>query len=144
MTAKEYLCQIKDVRVHIQGERERLANMKEIAMNAGSKELKQDVVQTSIKNAGLEESVGNYVDYERKIKEKIESYIELEDKISGEIYGLNCNVKLKHVLYFKYIHCLPMRQIANQMGYSVDWVKHIHSQGLKEFEEQYREMLDEV
>ena len=143
MTAKEYLNQIEEVRTLVKSECERLANMKEMAMSLGTKELKQDMVQTSVKNAGLEESVGSYVDYEQKMQKQIERYIELEDRIVSEIYSLNCSVKIKQILCFKYIHCLTIRDIANQMGYSQDWVKHLHGQGLGVFESQYKEKLND-
>ena len=143
MTAKDYLNQIKDIKLTIRKEQERLAELKEMAMNTGTKELKQDVVQISIKNAGLEDSVGSYVDYEQKIYKRIEAYLELVDTIVDEIYKLNCNYKIKNALSLRYVYCLSMKDIANQMGYSFDWVRHIISQGLELFEEQYKEKLND-
>lgn len=143
MTAKDYLNQIKDIKLTIRKEQERLAELKEMAMNTGTKELKQDVVQSSIKNAGLEDSVGSYVDYEQKIYKRIEAYLELVDTIVDEIYKLNCNYKIKNALSLRYVYCLSMKDIANQMGYSFDWVRHIISQGLELFEEQYKEKLND-
>ena len=143
MTAKEYLNQIKDIRLVIKKEQERLAELKEMAMTTGTKELKQDNVQTSIENEGLEETVGNYVDYERKIHERIEAYLELMETIVDEIYRLNCNYKIKNAMALRYVYCLSMKDIANQMGYSFDWVRHIISQGLELFEEQYKEKLND-
>ena len=143
MTAKDYLNQIKDIKLTIRKEQERLAELKEMAMNTGTKELKQDVVQSSIKNAGLEDSVGSYVDYEQKIYKRIEAYLELVDTIVDEIYKLNCNYKIKNALSLRYVYCLSTKDIANQMGYSFDWVRHIISQGLELFEEQYKEKLND-
>ena len=143
MTAKDYLNQIKDIKLTIRKEQERLAELKEMAMNTGTKELKQDVVQSSIKNAGLEDSVGSYVDYEQKIYKRIEAYLELVDTIVDEIYKLNCNYKIKNALSLRYVYCLSMKDIDNQMGYSFDWVRHIISQGLELFEEQYKEKLND-
>ena len=143
MTAKEYLNQIKDVRLIIRKEQERLAELKEMAMNTGTKELKKDKVQTSIKNAGLEESVGNYVDFENKIHDRIEAYLELEERIIDEIYSLNCSYKIKNLLSMKYVHGLSLRDIANQVGYSVSHTRHMIDQGIELFTEQYKEKLND-
>ena len=143
MTAKEYLNQIRDTRQAITAEIERLQNMKEMALSLGTKELKADRVQTSVKNEGLEGSVGNYVDYERKILERVADYREFEDRIVDEIYAMNCDYKLKHVIYLRYVHLRRLEDIANQMGYTYDHVRHLHSQALEVFAKQYREKLNE-
>ena len=142
MTAKEYLNQIRDTRQAITAELDRLRNMKELALAVGTKELKADRVQTSIKNEGLEGSVGNYVDYERKILERIEDYRKFEDRIVDEIYAMNCDYKLKHVIYLRYVHLRRLEDIANQMGYTYDHIRHLHSQALEVFAKQYREKLN--
>jgi DNA-directed RNA polymerase specialized sigma subunit len=142
MTAKEYLNQIKEARMSIKAEKERLANMKTMAMSIGTKELKADRVQTSVKNEGLEGTVGNYVDYESKIIDRIEEYKELEEQIVDEIYGMNCDYKLKNVIYFRYVHLKSYKEVANMMGYTEQHVKRLHGQALKLFGQQYREKLN--
>lgn len=142
MTAKEYLNRIKEARMSIKAEKERLANMKTMAMSIGTKELKADRVQTSVKNEGLEGTVGNYVDYESKIIDRIEEYKELEEKIVDEIYGMNCDYKLKNVIYFRYVHLKSYKEVANMMGYTEQHIKRLHGQALKLFGQQYREKLN--
>ena len=142
MTAKEYLNQIRDTRQVIDAEGERLRNMKELALSVGTKELKADRVQTSIKNEGLEGSVGNYVDYERKVIERIEDYLKLQDRIVDEIYAMNCDKKFKQILNLRYVHFMRLGDIANQMGYTYDHIRHLHSQALEVFAKQYREKLN--
>ena len=142
MTAKEYLNQIGDTRQVIEAERDRLRDMKELALSVGTKELKADRVQTSIKNEGLEGSVGNYVDYERKIIERIEGYLKLQDRIVDEIYALNCDKKFKEILNLRYVHLMRLGDIANQMGYTYTHIRHLHSQALEVFGKQYREKLN--
>ena len=142
MTAKEYLNQISDTRQVIKAERDRLRDMKELALSVGTKELKADRVQTSIKNEGLEGSVGNYVDYERKIIERIEGYLKLQDRIVDEIYAMNCDKKFKEILNLRYVHLMRLGDIANQMGYTYDHVRHLHRQALEVFGKQYREKLN--
>jgi DNA-directed RNA polymerase specialized sigma subunit len=141
MTAKEYLNQVRDVRQAITAEIERLQQMKEMAMSIGTKELKADRVQTSIKNEGLEGTVGNYVDYENKILDRVAEYREFEDKIVDEIHGMNCAYKLKYIIQMKYIDMRRLEDIANEMGYTYDHVRHLHGQALEVFAKQYREKL---
>jgi DNA-directed RNA polymerase specialized sigma subunit len=142
MTAKEYLNQIRDTRQVIEAERDRLRDMKELALSVGTKELKADRVQTSIKNEGLEGSVGNYVDYERKIIERIEGYLKLQDRIVDEIYAMNCDKKFKEIHNLRYVHLMRLGDIANQMGYTDTHIRHLHSQALEVFAKQYREKLN--
>ena len=75
MQGKEYLEQIRLCKNNINNNLRRLDELREMALATGSKELKADVVQSSISDAGLEDSVGRYVDYEASIREEINKYM---------------------------------------------------------------------
>jgi hypothetical protein len=145
MTAKEYLNQIRSCKVKLENDQRRLNELKEMALATGSKELKADVVQTSIANAGLEDSVGDYVDFEMKIREDIRKYLELEMKIVRQINSLHCGEQTNayiELLLRRYDHGERFETIAIAMNYSYEYVRHLHNEALNSFEEQYRKELE--
>lgn len=142
MTAKKYLNQLMLCRNIINNDARRLDELREMAIATGSKELKADMVQTSVKNEGLEATVGEYVDFERKIIEEIKEYQRLKEKILQEIYHLNSDVKYIELLIYRYSVGQRFEEIAINMGYSFDRVRHMHTEALDAFEKQYKEMLE--
>ena len=142
MTAKEYLNQLMLCRNIINNDARRLDELKEMAIATGSKELKADMVQTSVKNEGLEATVGEYVDFERKIIEEIKEYQRLKEKILQEIYHLDSNVKYIELLIYRYSAGQRFEEIAINMGYTYDHIRHLHKKALEAFGKQYREKLN--
>lgn len=138
MTAKEYLSQIWKCQLIIKNNQTRLNELKELAMCTGSKELKPDVVQSSIKNAGLEDSVGRYVDFEQKIQNEIGEYLELKNKIVGEIQNLKASPQHIQLLLERYCSCKRFEVISVDMGYSYERIRHMHKEALEYFDEQYK------
>ena len=143
MTGKKYLNQLLLCRNVINNDVRRLDELRELALATGSKELKQDVVQKSIKNAGLEETVGEYVDFEIKIIEEVKHYQRLKEKILQEIYHMDSDVKYIELLILRYSQGLRFEEIAINMGYSYERIRHMHREALGKFEETNKEMLEE-
>lgn len=139
MQAKEYLDQIRICKNNIKHNLHRLDELKEMALATGSKELKADVIQVSLTNAGLEDTVGKYVDFEQSIREDIHRYLELKEKIVGEIENLNASPQYIQVLLERYNTCKRFEDIAVTMGYSYETIRHIHTKALIKFEKQYLE-----
>lgn len=143
MTGKKYLNQLLLCRNVINNDVRRLDELKELALATGSKELKKDVVQKSIKNAGLEDTVGEYVDFECKIIEEVKKYQRLKEKILQEIYHMDSDVKYIELLILRYSQGLRFEEIAINMGYSYERIRHLHGEALEKFEETNKEMLEE-
>ena len=143
MTGKKYLNQLLLCRNVINNDVRRLDELKELALATGSKELKKDVVQKSLKNAGLEETVGEYVDFEIKIIEEVKHYQRLKEKILQEIYHMDSDVKYIELLILRYSQGLRFEEIAINMGYSYERIRHLHGEALEKFGETYKEMLEE-
>ena len=143
MTGKKYLNQLLLCRNVINNDVRRLDELRELALATGSKELKQDVVQKSLKNAGLEETVGEYVDFEIKIIEEVKHYQRLKEKILQEIYHMDSEVKYIELLILRYSQGLRFEKIAINMGYSYERIRHMHGEALEKFEETNKEMLEE-
>lgn len=143
MTGKKYLNQLLLCRNVINNDVRRLDELKELALTTGSKELKQDVVQKSLKNAGLEDTVGKYVDFELKIIEEVKNYQKLKEKIIQEIYHMDADIKYIELLILRYSQEQRFEEISTNMGYSYERIRHMHGEALKYFENTYKEMLEE-
>ena len=137
MQGKEYLEQIRLCKNNINNNLRRLDERREMALATGSKELKADVVQSSISNAGLEDSVGRYVDYESSIREEINKYMDLKNKINKQIEELNAPPQYVELLMLRYCQFKRFEQIAVEMDYSYERVRHMHKEALIKFENQY-------
>lgn len=145
MTAKEYLKQIRLFKYTIDNDLQRLEELKLLATATGSKELKQDVVQTSLRNAGLEDVVGDYVDFELMIRDEINEYLKLKSRIVGQINNLDAGERTAnfvHLLLARYSSDMRFEQIALEMDYSYEHIRHMHKEALEAFEQQYRKEID--
>lgn len=132
MTAKEYLGQLRTLRAGIRAAEKRLAELKEMATAMGTRELKQDVVQSSIKNKGMADAVVNYLDYERAIEVQRKEYLDLKDEIVKKI--LKLDGRYAQLLLLRYGEDMRFEQIAEEMGYTYDWTRHMHGEALQAFE----------
>ena len=142
MKAKEYLNQIRDCKNQINLDLRRIDELREYATSMGTKELKQDIVQTSIKNAGLEDMVGKIVDCERAVRDEIRAYLNLQEFIIAQIRGLEggeMSVTYIELLTRRYVQFERFEVISVEMGYSYEWIRHLHGDALAIFEKQYLE-----
>ena len=142
MKAKEYLNQIRDCKNQINLDLRRIDELREYATSMGTKELKQDIVQTSIKNAGLEDMVGKIVDCERAVRDEIRAYLNLQEFIIAQIRGLDggeMSVTYVELLMRRYVQFERFEVISVEMGYSYEWIRHLHGDALAIFEKQYLE-----
>lgn len=142
MKAKEYLNQIRDCKNQINLDLRRIDELREYATSMGTKELKQDIVQTSIKNAGLEDMVGKIVDCERAVRDEIRAYLNLQEFIIAQIRGLEggeMSVTYVELLMRRYVQFERFEVISVEMGYSYEWIRHLHGDALAIFEKQYLE-----
>lgn len=145
MTVKEYLKQIKICRHLIENDINRLEELKLLATATGAKELKHDIVQTSIRNAGLEDKVGNYVDFENQIANEIDGYLKLKNHIVNQINNLSAGENTANyiqLLLCRYSSDMRFEEIAVVMNYSYEHIRHLHSEALGAFENQYRKEIE--
>lgn len=145
MTTKDYLKQIRLYKHKVDNDILRLEELKLLATATGSKELKQDVVQTSIRNSGLENVVGDYVDFENRIKAEIDEYLRLKEIIVNQINNLSAGDQT--VNYIKLLLCryscdMRFEEIALEMNFSYEYIRHMHKEALEVFGQQYRKEIE--
>ena len=133
MKAKEYLQQLHKADVIINQRIQERADLRIRLSSIGSFDYSKERVQTSLPgNASYEQKIVKIIDLENDIGRLIDEYVDLKHKIIGEIQELQ-NSKYIEILYKRYIESKSLEQIAVEMGYSYDYIKHTHGYALQDF-----------
>lgn len=130
MTTKEYLLQVTLLDKKIDANLEMLAIQKSKLTRVTSK-LDENKVQSS-EGVNFDETLASVIDLETKITKEIDAYINLKAKISSEINAMSDNT-LSLILYKRYVLNKTLSEIAKELNYSYDHVRHLHGQALMEF-----------
>lgn len=130
MTTKEYLLQVTLLDKKIDANLEMLAIEKSKLTRVTSK-LDENKVQSS-GGINFDETLASVIDLETKITKEIDAYINLKAKISSEINSMSDNT-LSLILFKRYVLNKTLSEIAKELNYSYDHVRHLHGQALMEF-----------
>lgn len=130
MTTKEYLLQVTLLDKKIDANLEMLAIEKSKLTRVTSK-LDENKVQSS-GGVNFDETLASVIDLETKITKEIGAYIDLKAKISSEINAMSDNT-LSLILFKRYVLNKTLAEIAKELNYSYDHVRHLHGQALMEF-----------
>lgn len=133
MKVKEYLMQIEILSVKIEQKKQRAKEYRDLALCSGGFDYSKERVQTSNLGGQIEDRIIRYVSLESEITENIFMLQQMKDKITGEIHNLN-NSDYIILLYKRYVECKTLGQIAKDMHYSYDRIKHMHGNALMDFE----------
>lgn len=137
MNAHEYLSQIHVMDVKLRRKKERYEELKAAAESIGSLSDNADKVQTSRSSGKMEKLVASYVDLEAEI---FEDALELAEKrciIEKQIHELS-DPRYVEVLADRYVDLESYDQIAVDMNYSFDYVRHLCLDALEAFESQHK------
>ena len=130
MTVKEYLLQVKYLDQKIDANLEMLATLRSKLVKVTSK-LDENKVQSS-GGVNFDDTLASVIDLESEITKEIDAYIDLKAKISSEINAMSDNT-LSLILYKRYVLNKTLAEIAKELNYSYDHVRHLHGQALMEF-----------
>lgn len=130
MTTKEYLLQVTLLDKKIDANLEMLAIQKSKLTRVTNK-LDENKVQSS-GGVNFDETLASVIDLETKITKEIDAYINLKAKISSEINAMRDNT-LSLILFKRYVLNKTLSEIAKELNYSYDHVRHLHGQALMEF-----------
>lgn len=125
--------QIEILSVKIEQKKQRAKEYRDLALCSGGFDYSKERVQTSNLGGQIEDRIIRYVSLESEITENIFMLQQMKDKITGEIHNLN-NSDYIILLYKRYVECKTLGQIAKDMNYSYDRVRHMHGNALMEFE----------
>lgn len=131
MTAKEHLQQY----AILEEKRKQLAfeiiEVREGMAGVGSPAL-SDRVQTSPSGDQMGNRVAKLISMEERLQALIDEKLAMGEKIITEIHNVDNAAYIK-ILYKRYIEFKKLKEIADEMDYSLDRVKHMHGYALQEF-----------
>lgn len=135
MTAKEYLKQIEYDRALIRRGQERLVELSALTTSLKGVTYDHDRVQTS-GTWGMD-SIERIIDLELKLRAMVFRYIELSERIIGQINDLG-DVRASEILYLRYVDLMRWEEIAVKMHMGIRGVYKAHGRALALFTEKYK------
>ena len=134
MTAKKYLQGIRDLEMKIKHRQTQVNFLREKASAAQAIRYDKDIVKSSVSDSKLENDIATYTDIEREIEKAKLVFENRRNKIISEIHELE-DGRYVNMLFKRYVEYKRYEKIADEMGYSFDYVKHLHGEALKAFNE---------
>lgn len=132
MTAKEYLNQLIAMDNAINRKQQRLATLRDVAMNTTPNYADEAVQRTREKNP-LENIMSKIVDLDREIDEDIDALVDFKaevweqlDKIADERY--------KRILWLRYADRKTWRYIALELNFTIRYIHKMHLKALAELD----------
>ena len=140
MTAKEYLMQIKKLRILIEQREKELRQLTDQKLGAvsGIDYSRIPVKGSRRVGASFEQAAVQSLDLTEEIAGLIRDYTELKHRIIGEIQQLD-RPEYMQVLYKRYVEEKRWEEISAEMGYSCDHIRHLHGWALRAFEKNIKD-----
>jgi DNA-directed RNA polymerase specialized sigma subunit len=115
-----------------------LREMSLVIKSATSDDMK---IQTGTPKNKLEESCISIVDSEAELRDLITRFLNAKKKIISEIEQLE-DTNEYTVLIMRYVECRSMRDIADNLSYSVKNIERIHTKAIQNFTERFAKEKD--
>ena len=138
LTAKQYLDQLRVIDTKINQKMEELADLMTAATSTGAIDYSKDRVQTSPQNA-QENRICKYVDLDAEINREIDEFVDIKHRVTKEIRELNVDYYIK-ILFKVYVQYKTVKDAANEIGLSYQYVRDLHKKALKAFEELHTDL----
>lgn len=138
LTAKQYLDQLRVIDTKINQKTEELADLMTAATSTGAIDYSKDRVQTSPQNA-QENRICKYVDLDAEINREIDEFVDIKHRVTKEIQELNVDYYIK-ILFKVYVQYKTVKDAANEIGLSYQYVRDLHKKALKAFEELHTDL----
>ncbi len=134
MKVKEYLQQLKRLDTLINQKIKELDELRSMS-TVGAVDYSKERVQTSpSEDAPFVKLIVRIVDLEAEINAEIDNFVDEKHKIINQIQGLK-NSDYITLLFKRYVEYKSLEKICVEMNFSYDYIKHLHSYALKDFEE---------
>lgn len=134
MTAKQYLRQVRKAQLQIQRLTEEIEERR-TAITSTAAPILGDRVQTSPSDH-FAAAMAQLMDLDMHRAEEMLDYLILKDKISEQVRSIEPEL-YQTVLYKRYINAMSLRKIAEEEGYSYDWICHVHGDALLAFSKKF-------
>lgn len=134
MKTKEYLQQIRKIDVEIQHSIAELDSLKALSTTISAMDYSKPRVQGGgYDDASFVRTMWKICDLEQEINRQIDTYVDLRHRIICEIQSIR-NVVYSELLYKRYVEYKDYDVIANELGCTKHWVKHLHSKAIAVFD----------
>ena len=128
MNAKEYLSQAWYLDKRIRTKERQLDWLRSHAVYVSPK-LTEVPKAPSIRRSPVEEAVVRITELENEINESIAKLMRLKSEIADAIRSVN-SMECETLLEMRYLAFLSWDQVAVQLGYSQDYIYHLHRKAL--------------
>lgn len=134
MTAKQYLRQVRKAQLQIQRLTEEIEERR-TAITSTAAPILGDRVQTSPSDH-FAAAMAQLMDMDMRRAEEMLDYLILKDRISEQVRSIEPEL-YQTVLYKRYINAMSLQKIAEEEGYSYDWICHVHGDALLAFSKKF-------
>ena len=135
LKAKKYLSRIKDKTEKIQEQEECIQRLRDTLGIAGIR-YDKDRVQTSPDPNKTANIVAKIIEEEQILDDMKQSLINYRIKVIDEIKQID-NENFRKVLNVVYVDMKTLKECSQIIGFSYDYVRELHPQALKAFEEKF-------
>ncbi len=133
MRAKEYLQQLQRLDTVINQKIKELDELRAMSLSNGCIDYPKERVQTSLSpDAPFVRTIHRIIDLEAEINAEIDKFIGKKHLIINQIQGLQ-NADYIDLLYRRYVEYKSLEQIAVEMNFSYNYIKHMHGYALQDF-----------
>lgn len=136
LSSQAYLSQLQQIDVIINQKLEELTSSRASLTSLSSPDFTTPKVRggSSDTDARFSRTLVKAVDLEKEIDEEVDSYIDKKHQIINQIQMLS-NTNYIEILYKRYVEYKALKQIAVEMEYDYSYIRRLHGQALKVFEE---------
>lgn len=135
MNTKEYLMQLKHLRLAMQKVEEQISEIRNTMTQLSAIRYDKEHVQQTPDDIMLN-CIVRIEAAEEKYVNLLEQYNERYTIMLQQIEGME-NELQKNILLLRYMYGLPLHIVADKLGYSFDWIRHVHQRALRTFQEKY-------
>lgn len=133
---KEYLSSLRFAEKMIKIKLEKIEETRELGLRVNCV-LRPDKVQGGRRVNIVEETALKVVELINKLEKQVDEYRELQKNVISLINCVTDDTQRK-VLELRYIHFMKWEKIANLLGYDRRQITRIHSKGLSEISEKWK------
>jgi DNA-directed RNA polymerase specialized sigma subunit len=132
MTAKEYLSQLIAMDNAINRKQQRLATLRDVAMNTTPNYADEAVQRTREKNP-LENIMSKIVDLDREIDEDIDALVDFKAEVWEQLDKMQ-DERQKRILWLKYAERKSGKFVAEDLGLTQRHIRRLHTAAMENFE----------
>lgn len=133
MTAKQYLQQLRRIAQNIDVLNEEIVRLR--ARIESTTIQITERVQNSGAGDALADQIASLVDKEQNYMSLLDIYEDLRQKIVTKVLAME--MPYSRILYARYVQGRGLQEIAKELCYSYEWMRHLHGVALKEFAKKY-------